>query len=84
MKNLEGIKEVYTLSKGSKNQEELEEENPQFRHMNASTKNMDNKFLEFAETGETNWGKKYEEPYESKEENNKGNEKEGEENELEL
>ncbi|MEC0069163.1 viral A-type inclusion protein [Bacillus cereus] len=85
MKNLEGIKEVYTLSKGSKNQEELEEENPQFRHMNASTKNMDNKFLEFAETGETNWGKKYEEPYESKEENNKGNEKEREEeNELEL
>jgi len=85
MKNLEGIKEVYTLSKGSKNQEELEEENPQFRHMNASTKNMDNKFLEFAETGETNWGKKYEKPYESKEENNKGNEKEREEeNELEL
>ncbi|HFJ9281065.1 TPA: viral A-type inclusion protein [Bacillus cereus] len=85
MKNLEGIKEVYTLSKGSKNQEELEGENPQFRHMNASTKNMDNKFLEFAETGETNWGKKYEEPYESKEENNKGNEKEREEeNELEL
>lgn len=57
MKNLEGIKEVYTLSKGSKNQKELEEENPQFRHMNASTKNMDNKFLEFAETGETKWGK---------------------------
>ncbi|PDY62892.1 viral A-type inclusion protein [Bacillus cereus] len=85
MKNLEGIKEVYTLSKGSKNQEELEEENPQFRHMNASTKNMDNKFLEFAETGETNWGKKYEKPYESKEEKNKGNEKEREEeNELEL
>lgn len=85
MKNLEGIKEVYTLSKGSENQEELEEENPQFRHMNASTKNMDNKFLEFAETGETNWGKKYEKPYESKEENNKGNEKEREEeNELEL
>ncbi|WP_235201581.1 viral A-type inclusion protein [Bacillus thuringiensis] len=85
MKNLEGIKEVYTLSKGSKNQNELEEENPQFRHMNASTKNMDNKFLEFAETGETNWGKKYEKPYESKEENNKENEKEREEeNELEL
>ncbi|MEB8858448.1 MULTISPECIES: viral A-type inclusion protein [Bacillus cereus group] len=85
MKNLEGIKEVYTLSKGSKNQKELEEENPQFRHMNASTKNMDNKFLEFAETGETKWGKKYEKPYESKEENNKEDEKEREEeNELEL
>ncbi|AJA23595.1 TPA: viral A-type inclusion protein [Bacillus thuringiensis] len=85
MKNLEGIKEVYTLSKGSKNQKELEEENPQFRHMNASTKNMDNKFLEFAETGETKWGKKYEKPYESKEENDKENEKEREEeNELEL
>ncbi|MEC2974051.1 viral A-type inclusion protein [Bacillus cereus] len=85
MKNLEGIKEIYTLSKGSKNQKELEEENPQFRHMNASTKNMDNKFLEFAETGETKWGKKYEKPYESKEENNKENEKEREEeNELEL
>ncbi|ETE95413.1 viral A-type inclusion protein [Bacillus thuringiensis] len=85
MKNLEGIKEVYTLSKGSKNQKELEEENPQFRHMNASTKNMDNKFLEFAETGETKWGKKYEKPYESKEENEKENEKEREEeNELEL
>lgn len=85
MKNLEGIKEVYTLSKGNKNQKELEEENPQFRHMNASTKNMDNKFLEFAETGETKWGKKYEKPYESKEENNKENEKEREEeNELEL
>ncbi|HDR8408376.1 TPA: viral A-type inclusion protein [Bacillus cereus] len=85
MKNLEGIKEVYTLSKGSKNQKELEEENPQFRHMNASTKNMDNKFLEFAETGETKWGEKYEKPYESKEENNKENEKEREEeNELEL
>lgn len=85
MKNLEDIKEVYTLDKGNKNQKELEEENPQFRHMNASTKNMDNKFLEFAETGETNWGKKYEKPYESKEENNKENEKEREEeNELEL
>ncbi|AKR38752.1 viral A-type inclusion protein [Bacillus cereus] len=85
MKNLEDIKEVYTLDKGNKNQKELEEENPQFRHMNASTKNMDNKFLEFAETGETNWGKKYEKSYESKEENNKENEKEREEeNELEL
>lgn len=85
MKNLEGIKETYKLNVGNKNQEELEKENPQFRHMNASTKNMDNKFLEFAETGETNWGKKYEEPYESKEEKNKENNKEKEEeNELEL
>ncbi|EJQ01736.1 hypothetical protein [Bacillus cereus] len=85
-KTLEGIKEVYTLREGNKSQEELENENPQFRHMNASTKNMDNKFLEFSETGETNWGKKYEKPYESKEEeNNKENEKgKEEENELEL
>ncbi|MFJ1139382.1 viral A-type inclusion protein, partial [Bacillus thuringiensis] len=59
--------------------------NPHFRHMNASTKNIDNKFLEVAETGETKWEKKYEKPYETKEENDKEKEKEREkENELEL